>query len=47
VENDKVNFTFSEAAKAIGKDRTTIYRHAKDGKFSWDYDDDGNKVISY
>jgi len=39
----KLNIT--QAAKAVGKDRTTLQRHIKKGKVSCEIDSNGNKVI--
>jgi len=39
----KLNLT--QAAKATGKDRSTIHRHIKKGKISCEIDTNGNKVI--
>jgi len=39
----KLNIT--QAAKVAGKDRSTIHRHIKQGKVSFDLDSEGNKVI--
>ena len=39
----KLNIT--DAAKAIGKPRSTLYRHIKKGKISSDEDGQGNTVI--
>jgi len=35
----------SQAARTFGKDRSTIQRHAKQGKLSWEIDSNGHKLI--
>ena len=41
----QVQHSVQEAAKLVGKDRKTIYRHIKNGRLSCGKDDNGNSAI--
>ena len=42
----QTNFSISEAARRVNRNRATITRHLKAGKLSYDTDNEGRKTIS-